>query len=248
MMTGLRCTRIASPNHGKRRAGVDMLVLHYTGMPNAEGAIARLTDPRSEVSSHYLIDNGGEIFTLVREDRRAWHAGQSSWHGQKDLNSRSIGIEIAHPGHDGGNPPFPSAQIDAVIALCRDITSRWPIRPARVLAHSDIAPSRKQDPGERFPWQQLHRAGIGNFVAPAPVSDGPRRLVRAMTGLKVEELQRLLGGVWVCDRSHGLLRRADAQRGRGLSASFPARARGRHRRRLDARDPARIASPRLGPP
>ena len=193
MMTGLRCTRIASPNHGKRRAGVDMLVLHYTGMPNAEGAIARLTDPRSEVSSHYLIGNEGEIFALVREDRRAWHAGQSSWHGQKDLNSRSIGIEVDHPGHDGGNPPFSSVQIDAVVALCRDITSRWPIPPARVLAHSDIAPSRKQDPGECFPWQELHRAGIGHFVAPAPLSDGPS-LGLGDQGPKVEELQASLAG------------------------------------------------------
>ena len=170
-----------------------MLVLHYTGMPNAEGAIARLTDPRSEVSSHYLIGNEGEIFALVREDRRAWHAGQSSWHGQKDLNSRSIGIEVDHPGHDGGNPPFSSAQIDAVVALCRDVTSRWPIPPARVLAHSDIAPSRKQDPGERFPWEELHRAGIGHFVAPAPLSDGPS-LGLGDQGPKVEELQASLGG------------------------------------------------------
>jgi N-acetylmuramoyl-L-alanine amidase len=193
MMTGLRCARIASPNHGKRRAGVDMLVLHYTGMPNAEGAIARLTDPRSQVSSHYLIHNEGEIFALVREDRRAWHAGQSSWRGQKDLNSRSIGIEIDHPGHDGGNPPFSSVQIDAVIALCRDITSRWPIPSARVLAHSDIAPSRKQDPGERFPWQELHRAGIGHFVAPAPLSNGPT-LALGDQGPKVEELQASLAG------------------------------------------------------
>jgi N-acetylmuramoyl-L-alanine amidase len=191
MITGLRCTRIASPNHGKRRTGVDMLVLHYTGMPNAEGAIARLTDPRSNVSSHYLIEKEGEIFALVREDRRAWHAGQSSWHGQKDLNSRSIGIEVDHPGHDGGNPPFPSAQIGALIALCRDITSRWAIPSARVLAHSDIAPSRKQDPGELFPWQELHRAGIGHFVAPVPSSFG-QSLGLGDEGSNVEGLQAAL--------------------------------------------------------
>jgi N-acetylmuramoyl-L-alanine amidase len=168
-----------------------MLVLHYTGMPDAPGAIARLTDPRSEVSSHYLIDREGEIFALVREDRRAWHAGQSSWHGQTDLNSRSIGLEIDHPGHDGGNPPFPVVQIEAVIALCRDILSRWPIPAERVVAHADIAPSRKQDPGERFPWERLHRAGIGHFVPPAPLCDGPS-LAPGDRGAKVEELQASL--------------------------------------------------------
>ncbi|MBV8769248.1 MAG: N-acetylmuramoyl-L-alanine amidase [Hyphomicrobiales bacterium] len=172
MTSGFRYFSIASPNHGQRRASIDMLVLHYTGMPHAEGAIARLTDPRSEVSSHYVVDNGGAIFALVSEERRAWHAGQSSWHGQTDLNSRSIGIEIDHPGHDGGNPPFSDAQIEAVISLCGDILSRWQIAPARVLAHSDIAPLRKQDPGERFPWERLHRAGIGHFVPPAPLVEG----------------------------------------------------------------------------
>jgi N-acetylmuramoyl-L-alanine amidase len=172
MNSGSRCVRIASPNHGRRRASVDMLVLHYTGMSDAQGAIARLSDPRSQVSSHYLVDSEGSIFTLVDEARRAWHAGQSSWHGQTDLNSRSIGIEIDHPGHDGGNPPFPEAQVDAVIELCRGILARWPIPPARVLAHSDIAPARKQDPGERFPWACLHRAGVGHLVPPAPVADG----------------------------------------------------------------------------
>lgn len=168
-----------------------MLVLHYTGMAHAQGAIARLTDPRSEVSSHYLIDADGEIFALVHEERRAWHAGQSSWHGQTDLNSRSIGIEIDHPGHDGGNPPFPCAQIEALIALCRDILSRWPIPPSRVLAHSDIAPSRKHDPGERFPWGRLYCAAIGHFVAPTPLNDGPS-LGPGDRGSNIEELQAAL--------------------------------------------------------
>ncbi|MBV9111705.1 MAG: N-acetylmuramoyl-L-alanine amidase [Hyphomicrobiales bacterium] len=191
MICGLRRVSIASPNHGKRRASVDMLVLHYTGMPHAPGALARLTDPRSQVSCHYLVDKGGEIFALVPEERRAWHAGQSSWHGQTDLNSRSIGIEIDHPGHDGGNPPFREAQIEAVIALCRHILSRWPIAPARVLAHSDIAPSRKQDPGEHFPWERLHCAGIGHFVRPAPDTGGDI-LGHGAEGAKVNELQACL--------------------------------------------------------
>jgi N-acetylmuramoyl-L-alanine amidase len=170
-----------------------MLILHYTGMPSAEGAIARLTDPRSEVSSHYLVDCEGEIFSLVDEERRAWHAGQSVWHGQMDLNSRSIGIEIHNPGHDGGNPAFPNGQIASVITLCLGITSRWLIPRARVLAHSDIAPSRKQDPGERFPWERLHRAGIGHFVEPAPLVDGPS-LRPDDRGREVEELQGSLAG------------------------------------------------------
>ncbi|MBW0005722.1 MAG: N-acetylmuramoyl-L-alanine amidase [Hyphomicrobiales bacterium] len=190
-MTGLRCRNIASPNHGKRRASVDMLVLHYTGMADAQGAIARLTDPRSEVSAHYLVDREGEVFALVSEDRRAWHAGQSSWHAQTDLNSRSIGVEIDHPGHDGGNPIFPAVQIEVVIALCRDVVSRLSIPAVRVLAHSDIAPLRKQDPGERFPWDRLHRAGIGHFVTPAPWSDGPS-LAGGDGGPKVQELQASL--------------------------------------------------------
>jgi N-acetylmuramoyl-L-alanine amidase len=185
--------RIASPNHNERRTGIDMLVLHYTGMPDAASALARLTDPRAEVSSHYLVDREGMIFTLVPETRRAWHAGASSWHGATDLNSRSIGIEIDHPGHDGGNPAFGEAQIEAVIGLCRDVLTRWPIPPARVLAHSDIAPRRKQDPGENFAWGKLHRAGIGHYVEPAPMSEGPIIGI-GDDGDKVEELQRLLAG------------------------------------------------------
>src|SRR5665213_22984 len=164
-------SRIASPNHGPRRASIDMLVLHYTAMADAASAVARLTDPRSQVSSHYLVDKAGAIFALVPEERRAWHAGASSWNAEQDLNSRSIGIEIDHPGHDGGNPPFPEPQIDAVIGLCQGILGRWPIPPTRVLAHSDIAPGRKQDPGERFPWEQLFRGGIGHWAEPEPLAD-----------------------------------------------------------------------------
>jgi N-acetylmuramoyl-L-alanine amidase len=181
--------RIASPNHNERRTGIDMLVLHYTGMPDAPTALSRLTDPRSEVSSHYLVDREGAVFALVPEERRAWHAGASSWQGETDLNSRSIGIEIDHPGHDGGNPPFGQAQIEAVVGLCREILSRWPIPPMRVLAHSDIAPRRKQDPGENFPWDRLHRAGIGHYVEPAPIIAGSG-LSLGDDGADVEALQR----------------------------------------------------------
>ena len=169
-----------------------MLVLHYTGMPDAQGAIARLSDPRSQVSSHYLVESEGARFSRwSMKLGGAWHAGQSSWHGQTDLNSRSIGIEIDHPGHDGGNPPFPEAQVDAVIELCRGILARWPIPPARVLAHSDIAPARKQDPGERFPWACLHRAGVGHLVPPALVADGSG-IGPGDRGAKVKDLQGAL--------------------------------------------------------
>jgi N-acetylmuramoyl-L-alanine amidase len=161
-----------SPNHDARTGGpIDILLLHYTGMASTVAAIARLCDPVAKVSSHYLVDEGGEVFQFVAETRRAWHAGVSSWEGTGDINSRAIGIEIANPGHSFGYPDFTEAQIAAVVALCRDILARHPIRPHRVLAHSDVAPSRKADPGEKFPWERLYRAGIGAWTAPVPLTD-----------------------------------------------------------------------------
>jgi N-acetylmuramoyl-L-alanine amidase len=164
-----------SPNDGPRREGapVDILLLHYTGMVSGEAALDWLCDPRSGVSCHYLVREDGRIYRLVDEARRAHHAGVSLWAGETDVNSRSIGIEIANPGHEFGYRPFPDVQIDAVIALCRDILGRHPIPPERVLAHSDVAPSRKQDPGELFPWRRLHEAGVGHLVPPAPIEEGP---------------------------------------------------------------------------
>ncbi len=152
-----------SPNHDARPAGaaVDALILHYTGMTTGSAALARLTDPAAQVSAHYLVAENGHIFSLVAEDRRAWHAGASSWAGRQRLNDVSIGVEIVNPGHDWGLKMFPAAQIEAVIALSRDILARHGVRPARVLAHSDIAPMRKRDPGELFPWGCLARAGVG---------------------------------------------------------------------------------------
>lgn len=169
MSSPLSIEQRPSPNHGPRAAGVpvDVLLLHYTGMPSADSAVAWLCDPRSQVSSHYFVFEDGRIAQLVPEDRRAWHAGVSHWAGATDLNSASIGIEIANPGHRFGYRAFPPEQVAAVIALSRDILSRWPIPPERVLAHSDIAPSRKEDPGELFPWMDLHRAGIGHLVPAA---------------------------------------------------------------------------------
>lgn len=164
-----------SPNIEPRKNGVrpSILVLHYTGMASAEGAIQWLATPAAKVSCHYVVDEAGRITQMVAESMRAWHAGVSYWAGETDLNSHSIGIEIQNPGHDLGYPDFPVAQIDAVIALCRDIVRRNAIPPRRILAHSDIAPTRKIDPGERFPWPGLAAAGVGLWPAELPVAVDP---------------------------------------------------------------------------
>ena len=147
-----------------------MLVLHYTGMPSAGAALARLCDPAAKVSAHYLVDEDGTVQALVAEQNRAWHAGVSFWRGATGLNDRSIGIEIVNPGHEFGYRPFPAVQMQAVRELCQGILARWRGIPARnVVAHSDIAPNRKQDPGELFDWRGLAAAGIGlwtDLVAP----------------------------------------------------------------------------------
>jgi N-acetylmuramoyl-L-alanine amidase len=183
----------ASPNQGERVgvAAPDMIVLHYTGMETAEGALARLVDPASEVSTHYFVHEDGRIIQLVPEARRAWHAGESFWQGETDINSRSIGIEIVNAGHDFGYPDFPDRQIKAVVALCRDIAARKKIRADRVLAHSDVAPMRKQDPGEKFPWPRLHRAGVGHWVKPTAIRKGPV-LAHGDRGEAVAALQTML--------------------------------------------------------
>lgn len=149
-----------------------MIILHYTGMESGAAALARLCDPEAKVSSHYLVHEDGRIVQLVAESRRAYHAGVSSWRGVTDINSRSIGIEIVNGGHDYGCPEFPEAQVRAVIALCRDIQARRRIGRENVLAHSDVAPGRKRDPGEIFPWRTLFEAGVGLWVEPAPLSNG----------------------------------------------------------------------------
>ncbi len=152
-----------SPNFDQRGADmpVDILLMHYTGMETGAAAIARLTDAASRVSSHYTVDEDGTIYAHVPEDCRAWHAGKSYWAGATDINARSIGIEIVNPGHEFGYRRFPDAQIDAVMRLSQDILSRHAIPPERVLGHSDVAPARKQDPGELFPWARLAKEGIG---------------------------------------------------------------------------------------
>jgi N-acetylmuramoyl-L-alanine amidase len=180
-----------SPNHDARALSADILLLHYTGMTSTADAIERLRDPDAKVSSHYVVDEQGDIFQLVPETRRARHAGLSSWEGVSDINSRSIGIEIANPGHGFGYPDFPGDQIAGVIALCRDIVVRHLVRPDRVLAHSDVAPQRKLDPGEKFPWERLHRAGVGAWIAPSPIRPGAALTLRD-SGPKVADLQAAL--------------------------------------------------------
>jgi N-acetylmuramoyl-L-alanine amidase len=159
-----------SPNIEPRRPGFapSIVILHYTGLLTVERALDVLSRPDCKVSCHYVIDEGGRIVQMVAEDKRAWHAGLSSWHGETDINSASIGIEIQNPGHMHGYPEFPDVQMRAVAALCRDLALRHDIAPERFLAHSDVAPGRKIDPGEKFDWPWLYGQGIGHWVPPAP--------------------------------------------------------------------------------
>ncbi len=152
-----------SPNHDARPDGavIDMLVLHYTGMKSAAEALARLCDPDARVSAHYTIDEDGTVYAHVPEARRTWHAGVAYWAGASDINARSIGIELVNPGHEFGYREFATAQIVSLTTLCHSILLRHPIPSSRVLGHSDVAPARKEDPGELFPWMQLAKAGIG---------------------------------------------------------------------------------------
>jgi len=158
----MRLVYCPSPNHEDRRGQpVSLLVLHYTGMETGEAAVNWLANPASKVSAHYTIDEDGTVYIQVPEDRRAWHAGVSSWRGVTDVNSASIGIELVNPGHEFGYRPFPDAQMDALIELARGIVGRHPIPPRNIVGHSDVAPGRKQDPGELFDWKRLADAGIG---------------------------------------------------------------------------------------
>jgi N-acetylmuramoyl-L-alanine amidase len=169
--TRLRHDVVPSPNFESRLGGVkpDILLLHYTGMESAAIACRRLCDAASKVSCHYLVDVDGSVTQMVDEDMRAWHAGASSWRAVTDINSRSIGIEIQNIGHNGDYPDFSDGQMTVVIDLCTDILSRHDIGPENVIGHSDVAPGRKTDPGEKFDWQQFWRAGIGHWVEPAKI-------------------------------------------------------------------------------
>jgi N-acetylmuramoyl-L-alanine amidase len=146
-----------SPNFDERDQPISMIVLHYTGMQDAASAIQRLCDPEAKVSAHYLIAEDGQIVRMVAEGKRAWHAGKSYWRGHTGINNHSIGIEIVNPGHEWGYRPFPVAQIDSLIVLMHDLVGRHKVTRGNIVGHSDIAPARKEDPGELFPWNRLAR-------------------------------------------------------------------------------------------
>ncbi len=197
-----------SPNHDARPPGtaVDMLLLHYTGMPDAESALARMCDRAAKVSAHYMIDEDGSISRLVDETRRAWHAGAACWRGRRDVNAVSLGIEIVNPGHEHGYRTFPEAQTRALEALCREIVSRHPIPARHVLAHSDVAPGRRADPGEFFDWGRLAAAGIGLWPASGlKVDRAAPVLRRGDSGARVAEIQEALARFGYCLPRHGTL-------------------------------------------
>lgn len=217
-----------SPNVNQRRDGHQptILVLHYTGLPSVTRSIAVLADPDCQVSCHYVIDEVGRITQMVPERLRAWHAGVSSWHGHTDLNSMSIGIEIQNPGHQHGYPDFPDTQMRAVVALAKDIVTRHAIRADHVVAHSDIAPLRKDDPGEKFAWSDLWAAGIGHWVTPEPIDAMPAPATPS--GADVREAQKLLQNYgYACPQSGTI----DAVTGKVITAFQrhfrPARVDGR---------------------
>lgn len=191
--------RRTSPNADERPADcpIDTLILHYTGMPDAAGALERLCDPSAKVSAHYLIDEDGTVVALVPEEQRAWHAGISVWQGRERLNDGSIGIELVNPGHEWGYRSFPEPQYQACIELCEAILDRWSIPAGRVLGHSDVAPDRKQDPGELFEWRRLAAVGIGIWPA---AGDGRSR--------SVDHLQAELAQIGYAVPTHGRLDRA----------------------------------------
>jgi N-acetylmuramoyl-L-alanine amidase len=178
------------PRRNGRRPTI--LLLHYTGMMDAGRAIDWLARPESRVSCHYVVDEAGRITQMVSEEMRAWHAGVSFWAGERDINSASIGIEIHNPGRELGYPDFPAVQIAAVTALGRDIVTRHAIVPQKVLAHSDVSPERKTDPGEKFPWHSLAAAGVGHWIVPAPVDPADEGLAEGACGPMVKVVQAQL--------------------------------------------------------
>ncbi|MEM6440885.1 MAG: N-acetylmuramoyl-L-alanine amidase [Pseudomonadota bacterium] len=220
----MQITDFPSPNFGPRRgvAAPDMIVIHYTGMASAALALARLCSPAAEVSAHYLIDEQGGVFRLVTEARRAWHAGVSAWGAATDVNSHSIGIELAHPGHEAGNLQFPEAQMAALEALIGEIRLRWSIPRERILGHADVAVGRKIDPGERFDWARLAAKGlaVASEARPEAAPAGDPATVCA-------EAARRLGYVWQAeaDLIRALqMRLCPQETGAAASARLAARA------------------------
>ncbi len=169
----MRVIAAPSPNFDARAQPVDMLILHYTGMPSGAAALARLRDPQARVSAHYLVEEDGRVFALVEEGMRAWHAGVSHWRGAAGLNGRSIGIEIVNPGHEHGYRSFPVLQMVAVVELCLEILGRHAIPARHVLAHADVSPDRRQDPGELFDWEGLAGQGVGLWPTGPAAPAGP---------------------------------------------------------------------------
>jgi len=219
-----------SPNVNERRSGQrpHLVVLHYTGMVSAEKAIDWLAHPESKVSCHYVIDEDGVITQMVAEAKRAWHAGASHWAGESDINSVSIGIEIQNPGHDRGYPEFPRAQMQAVAALCRDIAQRRGIRPEGILAHSDVSPGRKIDPGEKFDWGWLAKEGVGHWVEPAPLVAECAELISEADTAAITEAQLLLRRYGYGIDAHGKLDERTCIVTRAFQLHFrPARVDGR---------------------
>jgi N-acetylmuramoyl-L-alanine amidase len=187
-----------SPNFDARDAGVpiDMLVMHYTGMQTAEAALDRLTDESAKVSAHYFIDEDGQIYSLVQEEMRAWHAGVSCWRGHRNVNARSIGIEIVNPGHEFGYCAFPDNQMEAVLALSGNLVARHAIPPRNVVGHSDVAPDRKEDPGELFDWQGLAEEGIGLWYRETDLEPHALGILQpGMSGSGVFRLQEALRAI-----------------------------------------------------
>jgi N-acetylmuramoyl-L-alanine amidase len=227
-----------SPNHDARPPGarVDILLLHYTGMMNGEAALARLADPAAKVSAHYLVEEDGRVFRLVDESRRAWHAGLSCWRGERDINARSIGIELVNPGHEFGYRGFPEAQMAALLKLAGDILGRHRIPSARVLGHADVAPTRRQDPGELFDWPRLAAAGIGLWpeaVAPLAGEVGP-----GSGPDEIARLQAALAAFGYCVRASGAYERDTEAAVAALQRHWrPARIDGR----ADGESRARLA-------
>lgn len=181
-----------SPNFDARAEDtpIDMLVLHYTGMQSARDALTRLCDPEAGVSAHYLINEDGVVHRLVDEDKRAWHAGVAWWRGSIEINTRSIGIELVNPGHEWGYRPFPEAQMRSLIEISRAVLSRHPIPARNVVGHSDVAPTRKTDPGEFFDWARLAKAGIGLWptgVTPYPAPTDQARAIFSGYGYEIKD-------------------------------------------------------------
>lgn len=220
---------LPSPNHDARPPAtpVSLLIIHYTNMPDADAALRRLCAPEAKVSAHYLIARDGETFALVDETRRAWHAGVASWRGRRDINARSIGIELDHDGHDaeGRQPPFPDVQMAALVDLSRDIVARHALRPENILAHSDVAPLRKTDPGEAFDWAGLAAAGVGLWPDTASMEAAP--LSEGDTGMPIATWQARLAAYGYAVSQDGVFGAETAAITRAFQRHFrPARVDG----------------------